>query len=720
MRGVFYIYRLMAIDLTGQLFSIAQGKIEQGQPINLDFSVLNNGDESVDPFSFDIVISQDEKISEDDYKLGNYKIVDGLEAGKDSGLKSFRYFTPAADSSFWLEDSTSYTVGIRLDPEHEYFESDEDNNSNVGLGVDHDKLKVGEFGLSDLKGRYISILGDNSITPGEKIDLSFSIANDSTEMANPFSVDVYLASAEGVMGEDAVKIGTYDILGNIPGGKTSGEKRFSYTAPELGEPIWENGNGDYYVAFDIDSNDQVTESNEDNNSGQAEGVDFAKVNVTGLDKAADLVVTSFKAPENAKAGETVTVEYEIANSGGAEADLFAAGFYLFGEDYLAGNESLDPTAVPEVFFLQGDKGDSAITLDAGEKTGTLTTDITLPENWGGYSGDGDYYLGVEADVFDDVAEVSETNNSLTAEGVDYQKVSTEAPMDSTVDLVGTYFDVVQDQVVPGQEFDLAFTVKNEGWASVEPFYFELYLSQDANIDPEEDVYLGRYDIRDGLGGMEDTDFSNDIPKSIRYTAPEMDDPFWSEGDGTYYAGMVIDPADLIAESNEDNNSNVGEGLDYTQTHVTGLGTVADLKTNGFNVVPEAIDFGSDFEVTYEIFNEGTKGVDLAGAGFFIFTEDYLNNNDALSIEDVPQVFFLQGDLDDSVFNLDPATGTGMVTTELTMPNSADWDGFDLGPSGEYYIGVAADPYHEIIESDETNNSLVGEFVDYEKVDIIFN
>ncbi len=706
----------MAIDLTGQFFNIAQGKIERGQAINLDFSVLNNGDNSVDPFSFDIVISRDGEISEDDYKLGNYEIVDGLEAGEDSGIKSFRYFTPAANSPFWLEDNTSYTVGIRLDPEFEYFEFNEDNNSNVGLGIDYDELEVGEFGLSDLKGGYLGV-SDEPIIPGSTIDLAFAIQNDSTEMASPFSIDVYLSPTEGVIGEDAVKIGTYDILGNIAGGETSGDKRFSYTAPELGDPIWENGNGEYYVAFDIDSANQVAESNEDNNSGQGEGVDFARVNVRGLERAAELVVTSFSAPENAEAGDTVTVEYEIENQGGAPADLFAAGFYLFGEDYLANNDSLDLADVPEVFFLQGNQSDSAFTLAPRESTGTITTDITLPENWGGYGGDGEYYLGVEADVFDDVVEVSDANNSLTGEGIDYQAVSLEAPVDNTVDLVGTTFGVVQDQIVPGQKFDLAFTVKNEGLAPVDEFYFNLYLSQDDNIDPEEDVFLGRYDIRDGLGGMENTDINTEfgiVPRSIRYTAPEADDPFWSEGDGTYYTGMVIDPADRVTESNEDNNSNMGEGLDYTPTLVTSLNEAADLKTNGFNVVPEVLETGGTFEVTYDIFNEGTKAADLTGAGFFIFTEDYLNNNDSLSLEDVPQVYFLQGDRDDSVFSLDPGTGTDVMTAELSVP--IDWDGFATG-SGEYYVGVAADPYDEIVESDKTNNSLVGEFIDYEKVTI---
>ncbi len=700
----------MAIDLTGQFFNIAQDQIEEGQLLNLDFSVINRGSEDVDPFSFDIVISRDNEISEDDFKLGNYEIRDGLRAGEDSGLKSFGYFTPAADHPFWLEENGTYTVGIRIDPENEFFESNEDNNSNVSLGVDSDQFEIVDFAPSDLKGEYLSVIGDREIIPGEEVNLSFGIENDSTEIANPFSIDIYISPEADYAAEGAVKIGTYDIRNTIAGGNGTGEKRFSYKTPELGDALWEKGDGTYYIAFDIDSQDVVSETNEDNNSGQGLGLDSAEFNVTGVNNAADLVVTNFQAPADAKAGDTVSVEYEITNQGGSEADLFAAGFYLFGEDYLTNNDHLSVEDVPEVFFLQGDRDDLAISLGAGESTGMVSTEITLPETWAGYSGNGDYYLGVEADPFDDVVESSDINNSLTEEMVDYQKISLEAPVNNTVDLVGTHFEVVQDQIVPGQQFDLGFTVANEGMAEVDPFYFELYLSQDEDINPEEDYYLGRYDIRDGLPGNDDIGL-----KSSRYTAPDAENPFWGEGDGAYYAGMIIDPANDIVETNEDNNSNVGEGLDYAQTYVNGLGTVADLKTNGsFNVVPETIDTGATFEVTYDIFNEGTESADLFAAGFFIFTEDYLMNNNALSVEDVPQVYFLQGDREDSVISLDPATGTGVVTTELTMPT--DWDGFALG-SGEYYIGVAADVYDDIVESDEMNNSLVGEFIDYEKVNI---
>jgi len=704
----------MPIDLTGKSFDIAQSIIDKGQALNLDFSVMNSGDEDVAPFSFDIVISQDDEISEDDFKLGTYNNTTGLKAGLDSGLKSYRYNTPDKDSPFWKDIDGTYTVGMRLDPESEFFESNKDNNSNVGLNIDSDQVEVRDFDFlfkdqrAELKGKSISV-ANQEITPGEKIDLSFVVENESPAIANPFSIDVYLSPGIGIDVKGAVKLGTYDIRDITDGNGDTGVKSFKYPTPDLGDPVWEKGDGNYYIAFDIDSQKEVQETREGNNSRLGEGLDYTAFGVTGLNTAADLVVKNFEAPANAKAGDTVTVEYEIVNEGGAEADLFASGVYLFGANYLADNESLNLEDAPEIFPFIGDRTASAISLEAGDTTGMMTTEITLPESWAGYSGDGDYYLGVEVDPYDDVVESSDINNSLTKAGIDYQAIALEAPIDNTVDLVGTYFEVVQDQIVPGQKFDLGFTVKNEGLATTNPFVFDLYLSQDENISAEEDFRLGSYDIRDGLDGEEDTGI-----KSFRYTAPDGEEAFWDGGDGTYYAGMIIDPNDDIVESNEDNNSEQGMGLDYGSTEVTGLEKIAELEAKSFDVKSENIEVGSDFEVSYEILNNGTESADLFGAGFFIFDEDYLMNSDALSIDDVPQAYFLNGDRANATISLEAGESTGMMTTTLTMPEN--WAGF-AGGSGDYYIGLATDVYGDIAESNEMNNSLIGMDTDYQMVTI---
>ena len=562
----------MAIDLTGSFFNITQQKISRGQDINLDFSVVNNGDEDIQPFNFDIVISQDEKIDENDLKIGNYEIRNVLEAGKDSGLKSFRYKTPSATSPFWLDKDSTYTVGLRLDPKNKFSESNESNNSNRGIGVDLDTVDAVEFGDSDLVGLQTRV-GKPEVAAGSYIDLSFAVANVSPdEIANPFSVDIYL-SKDTKISEDDAKLSTYDIKDIVnPNGYTE-DKKYSYQVPPKDHLFWKSGDGKYNILLDVDSKDEVSETNEVNNSGQNAGLDYTAINVinTGVVVAQpDLAVTDFKVQNNVAAGETVTVEYEITNQGDSTADDFSTGFYLFTKDYLASNDSLSLEDDPGVMFLQGDRESTLMSLKTGE-SGTMTTQLTIPEKWEGFTGSGDYYLGAEADVYDDFAESDETNNSLTELDVDYQKVS----------------------------------------------------------------------IDNALGG-----------------------------------------ADLLTGST-------------------------------FEVSPDTISTGSTFEVTYEIENKGNAVAEDFAAGFYIFTEDYLTKHDELSIEDNPGVLILQGDEDSFLISLE-ANETTTMTTELTL--TSDWEGFATD-SGEYYVGVAADPYGDVVESDETNNSLNGLNIDYVKVNV---
>ncbi|MEM8830773.1 MAG: CARDB domain-containing protein, partial [Cyanobacteria bacterium P01_G01_bin.19] len=431
----------MPIDLTGQSFNIAQSIIDKGQSLTLDFSVINSGDEEVAPFSFDIYISQDDEITEDDYKLGYYDIITSLEGGESSGNKSFTYKTPDQDSSFWEDLDGSYKVGIIIDPDNEIAESNEDNNSNVGLGIDYDMIEVGHFDQqAELVGSMVSV-ADPDITPKDNIDLSFIVDNQSSAMANPYSIDIYLSPGLNAGFDDAVRIGIYDIRDVTAGNGDTGVKKFSYKTPNADHPVWGKGDGTYYIALDIDSKDEVSETNEGNNSGQGEGLDYASFSVTGIDQPADLVVQNLDVPENAQPGDTVTVEYEILNQGGKSAELFAAGFYLFDDDYLANNDSLNYQDVPEVYFSQGSAASSVLSLEPGEGTGVISETITIPETWEGYSPDANYYLGVEADVFDDIDESDEANNSLRELDQDYSSIEI---IDQPADLVVQNLDVPEN------------------------------------------------------------------------------------------------------------------------------------------------------------------------------------------------------------------------------------------------------------------------------------
>lgn len=422
----------------------------------------------------------------------------------------------------------------------------------------NEESPVIESSAADLLG--ISFKAPQISKAGEEITVEYEISNKGNAVADFFAAGLYLFNKDYLATKSNLSLQdvpeAYFFQGNqdnnlitlLPGQTTKISTNLILPSEWKGY----SGKGDYYLGLESDPYKDVAESDETNNSLTGATKDYQKITIDApTNPLADLIVTSFKAPENCNPGTTIDVEYEITNKGGAEADFFAAGFYLFKQDYLDNNRNLSIQDVPEVYFFQGDRAANLITLAAGESTGKMTTQLTIPENWTGFEDGAEYYLGAQADPYDDVKEAIEANNSLTAQGIDYQKFN-------AADLVGTNFEVVQDKIKPGQKFDVEFTVANKGTVKVDSFEVDIYLSADENISADEDYYLGTYNIEDVLDPSKDCGL-----KTAQYTAPGLNNPLWSKGDGMYYAGMIIDPDKKVVELSDDNNSNHGQDLDYS-------------------------------------------------------------------------------------------------------------------------------------------------------------
>ncbi|MGL5794983.1 MAG: CARDB domain-containing protein, partial [Waterburya sp.] len=438
----------MTIDLTGNFFDIIQQKIKEGQALNLDFSVVNNGDQDIlEPFSFDIVISKDGVIGEGgDITIGTYEIKNGLKAGEDTGKLSYRYSTPSADNPFWLDEDHSYTVGIRIDPKNKILESNETNNSNQLQGIDSAQIEVGHFGISELETSFIEC-AKRPITPGGKVDLRFKVANKSEEMANPFSVDVYLSTDEKISAEEDVKLGTYDIRTIIEAGGDTGLKRFIYNTPGADDPIWSKGNGNYYVGLDLDSRKEVTEINESNNANQGLGKDISSIDVARSGEKADLVGTSVDIAQNQIApGQKLDLGFTIANQGLANSENFAVDIYLSADENISATEDVKLGTY-----------DIRSIIEAGENTDLKRYSYQTPglDNAIWNQGDGKYYVGLNIDPKNKIAESNENNNSNQGLGKDLSDVNVVKPTSTEkADLVGTSVDIAQNQIAPGQKLDL--------------------------------------------------------------------------------------------------------------------------------------------------------------------------------------------------------------------------------------------------------------------------
>ncbi|NET57304.1 MAG: S8 family serine peptidase, partial [Symploca sp. SIO2E6] len=127
------------------------------------------------------------------------------------------------------------------------------------------------------------------------------------------------------------------------------------------------------------------------------------------------------------------------------------------------------------------------------------------------------------------------------------------------DLVGTNFDILQEPLNAGDSFSVDFTLQNSGDVAAGAFNVAFYLSTDNNINTSD--YLLDTATIPGLSDLSFINLTQDL------TLPGVNNSFWN-GNGTYYVGMIVDSGGTVAESNENNNSNVGLLLDYDNVVVS--------------------------------------------------------------------------------------------------------------------------------------------------------
>jgi hypothetical protein len=128
------------------------------------------------------------------------------------------------------------------------------------------------------------------------------------------------------------------------------------------------------------------------------------------------------------------------------------------------------------------------------------------------------------------------------------------------DLLGTYFNATPEPLFSGETFTVDVDISNLGNRSTgSSFRVSFYLSSNSTIS-STDYLLGSATIGSLNAGATDA-------FSVNLSLPGFTNSFWF-GDGTYYIGMIIDSNDAIAESNENNNRNRGELLDYDGVFIT--------------------------------------------------------------------------------------------------------------------------------------------------------
>jgi len=241
-------------------------------------------------------------------------------------------------------------------------------------------------------------------------------------------------------------------------------------------------------------------------------------------------------------------------------------------------------------------------------------------------------------------------------------------------------------VRPGDAWQCRFAVRKQGGVTGD-FRVKFYASDDTSIE-ESDHYIG--------WALVSGDEANE--KGYAVAVLEMSSfPDRIPG-GEYYVGGIIDPDNWVAESNESNNT--GRIVDNTAGDIlTVSNDLPDLVGTGFRFVSEPAGWGEQFDVEYEVENQGEADADEFEIGFYLSEDSHYDEDD----EPFEDGGWLPNGLGEG--------GAAGGTITLTMPHSSPF----LRETGTFYVLMYTDDldYVEEGKPNEDNNHGQGRSEDWD-------
>jgi subtilase family serine protease len=300
----------------------------------------------------------------------------------------------------------------------------------------------------------------------------------------------YYLSANGTLDAGDVPLGSRAVPSLAPGASSAGSASLTIPAGTAG--------GSYYLIAAADADNVVAETVETNN-----------ILNRGIQVGADLTILTFTAPTDGGAGLAITLSDTTRNQGTGTTAPTTTSYYLSVDaTFDAGDLLLGSRVVPALASSGQSSGSVTVTIPAGTATGTYT-------------------LFARADAGDVVPEAYENNNlsSRTIRvGPDLIVESLSAPTAAGA----------------GTPITLTDTTRNTGAGAAPASTTRIYLSTDWLLDAG-DVLLASRAVP-ALGP------NSSNTGSITATIPA------ATPGGAYYLIVVADGENVVAETQEGNNS----------------------------------------------------------------------------------------------------------------------------------------------------------------------
>ncbi len=340
----------------------------------------------------------------------------------------------------------------------------------------------------------------NSTQAGSTISVSCDQNYSGTATSNVYpDVGYYLSTN--------CTLGSSDVLLGSDGSGISLSDLSDYESATLTIPS-NTPDGTYYILFEADYLDEVSETNENNNT---HCVGSISINTPSID---DITTSNTSVSDNTvDPGQTVTVGCDHNYSGNATSNYATYVGYIWSNDCALDNSDI---------FLDDDYSSIGSDPSDGESESVTVPNTALA---------GTAYFLFAGDYYNDVSETSESNN------VSCHQVTVNHVADVTI----SNQTVSTTNLNPGSSFTVNCRQNYQGnYPTTLGVYVGYYLSTDAFFSSGTDILLG-----DDYSSLYYNDSDDDESEGV--TIPN------NTASGNYYILFVGDHTNVVSETNESNN-----------------------------------------------------------------------------------------------------------------------------------------------------------------------
>jgi subtilase family serine protease len=455
----------------------------------------------------------------------------------------------------------------------------------------------------------------SSTVAGNSIQANCTIFNQGNMLATSSTAGFYLSTNQ--------TFDASDVLLNTTTGNALPANLGSYRSVYPVVPVG-TAPGTYYVLFVADPANAVTETNETNN--------VRSLMLTVVAPTIDLTIQSaYLTPTSLAPGGVTSASCYLYNQGNALANSATVGYYLSTNQVLDANDVL----------LNNTTG----TLYGGGYSSRYIN-LTVPTN----TPVGTYYVLFVADYLNQVPETIETNNMATA------LLQVVAP---GIDLLPTQPYVSPFTSAPGNTISTNCYMQNLGNSAAASSTLGYYLSTNQVLDASDVLLLTS---PGGILAANQYASRYDSPLIPANTAP-----------GNYYVLFVADPANVVAETNENNNV-VGVQLLLVAPGV-------DLTISQPYLSPTSVAPGATLYTNCYIQNLGNSVAASSTIGYYLSTNQVLDASDVL---------------------MRTTLGPALPANQYSYRSDSPVVPLGTAP-GNYYVLFVADPANAVSETNENNN-----------------